>query len=162
MDIGRRKTIYLDSTIPSYYYEERKDPIIYARHLITVQWWNTRRRDYEIFVSDFVLREISDGDYPHRDKVISLMKETQPQVLEANVELAEIVEVFMEHFLMPRSSIEDAWHLAFASYYKIDFLLTWNCKHLANANKQEHIFRILSGLKLYIPIITTPENLLEE
>ena len=61
---------------------------------------------------------------------------------------------------MPENVVGDAIHLAIASYYKCDFLLTWNCKHLANANKFEHIKFINNKLGLYVPVLTTPLQLI--
>lgn len=61
---------------------------------------------------------------------------------------------------MPQDPLGDALHLALASYHKCDFLLTWNCQHLANANKFNHIKRINTMLGLFIPILTTPLELL--
>lgn len=70
----------------------------------------------------------------------------------------EIVEVYIEHQLMP----QDPLHLALASYYRCDFLLTWNCNHLANANKFNHIKRINTLLGLFVPMLVTPLEMLGE
>jgi len=77
-------------------------------------------------------------------------------------EIIDIVEVYIKHKLMPRDPVGDALHLALASYHKCDFLLTWNCKNLANANKFGHIRRINGLLGLYTPNIVTPLELLED
>ena len=66
----------------------------------------------------------------------------------------------MRHKLMPEDPLGDALHLALASYHKCDFLLTWNCKHLANANKFDHIGRVNMLLGLYVPRLVTPLELL--
>ena len=64
--------------------------------------------------------------------------------------------------VMPRDAQGDAAHLAFASFYKMDFLLTWNCAHLANANKARHISVVNGRLGLFVPVLTTPELLIPE
>src|SRR5947207_107772 len=74
--------------------------------------------------------------------------------------LDAIVETCIAHYVMPRNSLGDALHLALTSYYGCHFLLTWNCLHLANANKFEHIRHVNALLWLYVPIITTPVELL--
>ena len=74
----------------------------------------------------------------------------------------EEIEVYLAHFLMPKNDLGDALHLAIASYYKVDFLLTWNCKHIANANKRAHIRRINERLNLFTPALVTPYELTEE
>ncbi len=75
-------------------------------------------------------------------------------------EIIEIVEVYIAHKVMPQNPAGDALHLAIASFHKCDFLLTWNCNHLANANKTAHIRRINTLLNLPIPQIVTPLELL--
>ncbi len=86
----------------------------------------------------------------------------QFEILPNNEEIIKIADIYIQNFLMPRDFEGDALHLAFASYYKIDFLLTWNCNHLANANKKQHIRTINTGLNLMIPEIITPLELFSE
>jgi len=81
-------------------------------------------------------------------------------LLEIDDPVTEIVEAYVHHKLMPQDPLGDALHLALASYYKCDFLLTWNCKHLANANKFDHIRRVNMLLGLYVPKLVTPIELL--
>ena len=76
--------------------------------------------------------------------------------------IIEIVQTYLERELMPRDPTGDALHLALASYHKCDMLLTWNCRHLANANKFPHIRRINTMLGLYVPALVTPLELLGE
>ena len=75
-------------------------------------------------------------------------------------EIEEVVEEYVTHYIMPNEPKGDALHLALASYHHCHFLLTWNCAHLANANKFEHIRHINTMLGLYVPILTTPYELL--
>ena len=77
-------------------------------------------------------------------------------------EIAEIVETYIRHKLMPNERGGDAVHLAIASYYKCDILLTWNCSHLANANKFNHVRRVNTLQGLFVPVLTTPLELLGE
>ena len=74
--------------------------------------------------------------------------------------VAEIATAYIRHKLMPADPAGDALHLALASYHKCDFLLTWNCQHLANANKFGHIRRINTLLGLFVPTLATPLELL--
>lgn len=76
-------------------------------------------------------------------------------------EIEEIVAVYISHFLMPKDAVGDALHLAMASFYKCDYLLTWNCKHLANANKYRHMRRINAMMDLVTPSLVTPLELLQ-
>jgi len=83
------------------------------------------------------------------------------EYLEINDAIEEIAEVYIANYLMPKDVVGDALHLAIASHYKIDYLLTWNCKHLANANKKKHIRRINGCLRLSTPEIITPLEIME-
>jgi hypothetical protein len=74
--------------------------------------------------------------------------------------ITEIVKVYIQQHLMPNDPVGDALHLALASYHKCDFLLTWNCRHLANANKFGHIRRVNVMLGLYVPTLVTPLELI--
>ncbi len=83
-------------------------------------------------------------------------------VLEITEAVGEIVEAYIAHQPMPADPFGDALHLAIASYHRCDFLVTWNCKHLANANKFGHIRRVNGILGLYVPTLVTPLELLGE
>ena len=83
-------------------------------------------------------------------------------LLEPRHEITDIAQIYLDNFLMPRVLKGDALHLAYASFYKIDFLLNWNCNHLANANKRQHIRVINTRLNLPTPEIITPLELFSE
>jgi len=76
--------------------------------------------------------------------------------------ITEIVEAYIANHVMPNDPVGDALHLALASYHKCNFLLTWNCRHLANANKFDHIRRVNALLGLFVPSLVTPLELLGE
>ena len=79
--------------------------------------------------------------------------------LEINDAVEEIVEVYISNTLMPRDQLGDALHLAVASYYKIDFLLTWNCVHLANAEILNRVETVVATYGYKLPVICTPDEL---
>ena len=76
--------------------------------------------------------------------------------------IGEIVQAYLQHQVMPADPAGDALHLALASFHKCDFLVTWNCRHLANANKFGHIRRVNTILGLFVPALVTPLELLGE
>lgn len=84
------------------------------------------------------------------------------EVLGEPAELGDVVEYYIQHRLMPADAYGDAAHLAMASLHAVDFLLTWNCQHLANANKTRHIAVVNARLGLATPTITTPLSLIPE
>ena len=123
----------------------------------TKEWWNKEKSSYDLFMSDFVVEELNEGSYPYKDLTTTLLSEVT--ILEPNKIIQEIVDVYIKNTLMPSSDIRDAIHLAYTSYYKINFLLTWNCSHLANVNKKEHIRNINKRLGIFVPEIVTPLEL---
>jgi len=153
-----KPVVYIETSIPSFYYEIRPEPDMVARKMWTREWWDEHRNQYTLVTSAVVLEELEGGEYPNQNEVIALVKELP--VLHLDLTIREIVETYIQPTLMPRDPVGDALHLAIASFHKCDFLLTWNCTHLANANKFGHIRRLNTLLGLYVPILTTPELLI--
>ena len=153
-----KKIVYIETTIPSFYYEVRTEPEMIARRNWTNEWWNSQRDHYQIVTSLAVIEELERGDYPNKNKVLDLVKDVP--ILNIPMEVRDIVDTYINRRLMPLESKGDALHLAVASYHACDFLLTWNCKHLANANKFPHIRRINTLLGLFVPALITPVELL--
>jgi hypothetical protein len=156
-----RPTVYLDATIPSFYYEDRIGTIIQAWHEITVQFWDVARGNYELYVSDETVRELLEPGYPpdKQQKCVALVADF-PR-LAVSEAIIDLVGYYIRENVMPSNDLGDAFHLAFATWYRIQYLLTWNCKHLANANKFEHIQAVNARRRLVSPILITPAQLLE-
>ena len=153
-----KEKVYIDSTIPSYYHDNRADLEAFVR--VTRQWWDDESRHYEILISEAVIQELGAGDYPGKKLILEMIKDIQ--VLPAVPQLEQITQFYIDNYVMPHSLIGDAVHLAYASFYNIEYLLTWNCNHLANANKRRHI-RVINGkLGLNTPEIITPLELFRE
>ena len=152
------QTACIETSIFSFYYERRSDTAAVAMRDWTRRWWDNHRHRYVISTSTAVLAELETGSLPHCQEALTLAA-TLPAI-PAEDEIGEIVEVYIRHRLMPRDPVGDALHLALASFHKFDYLLTWNCQHLANANKFGHIRRINALLGLHVPILTTPLELM--
>lgn len=118
-----KPTVYVDTTIPSYYVDER--PALRLHIERTREWWDEERGQYDVYVPDFVVLELGEGDYPRKSDALHLVS-ALPRLAPAP-EVQTIAEVYLAHRLMPVKDVRDALHLAFACHYKIDFLLTWNC-----------------------------------
>jgi hypothetical protein len=154
------KTVYIETTIPSSYFDNRPEPEMVARQHWTRQWWDHMHERYEPYTSVGVLDELNRGNHPNKESKLSLLKDVP--LLEITREVIEIADVYIKRFVMPSDPTGDALHLALTTFYKIDFLLTWNCEHLANVNKMPHIRRTNAMLGLWTPEIVTPLSLLEE
>ncbi len=153
-----KPTVYLDTTIPSYLFDERDSLKNYLE--TTRQWWEQERQHFEVWISDQTIAEVKNGNYPRKSEVLNFI--SQLPVLPFEERITEITQVYIDNYVMPRVLEGDARHLAYASFHRINFLLTWNCNHLANANKQQHIRIINTRLRLYIPDIVTPLTLVTE
>src|SRR6185295_16075879 len=152
--------VYVETSVPSFYHTTRTGAAAVARRDWTRRWWSMARERYTLVSSNPVLDELGRGDYPSKEAALGLARELQ--LLEISPPVAEIVEAYVRHRLMPEDPAGDALHLALASYHKCEFLITWNCRHLANANKYGHIRRVNNLLGLYVPVLATPLELLGE
>lgn len=153
-----RPRVYVETTIPSFYYEVRPEPEMVARRRWTREWWDRFSLGYELTTSQAVLDELAAGDYPSKPKVLALAEGIA--ILPFEPAIVEIVEAYIVHKVMPNDPVGDALHLALASYHKCDILLTWNCQHLANANKFVHMRRVNVLLGLHVPLLVTPMELM--
>jgi len=152
------KIVYIETTIPSFYYEHRAEPEMIARINWTREWWEKERDHYQLVTSLAVIEELEKGDYPNKEHALEMLADVP--LLTIPMEIRDIVETYIIRKLMPSNPKGDALHLAIASFHGCDFLLTWNCKHLANANKFAHIRRLNTLLGLFVPTLTTPFELL--
>jgi predicted nucleic acid-binding protein len=152
------RRIYIETTIPSFYFEVRGEPTMVSRRLWTREWFDASKAVDQLVTSSAVLEELERGDFPNREAAIELIAALSPLLITA--EIREIVQEYIKRLLMPANPSGDALHLALASYYECDFLVTWNCKHLANANKFDNIARVNGILNLSVPKLVTPLELI--
>lgn len=152
-----KRTVYIETTIPSFYHATREDAKSVAMRDWTREWWDEHKLWYDCYTSLAAIDELTRGDHPQKEKKLE-MASSLPR-LEIGKEVLEITDIYIENFVMPRDAAGDALHLAVASHHKIDYLLTWNCVHLANANKLSHIRRINERLRIVTPEILTPMEL---
>jgi len=152
--------VYLETTFFSFFFDERTSPAIVAMHDWTRQFWDERRTNYDLVTSEAVLGELRRGGAYHNEDALTMALAIP--LLPVGAEIAGIVEAYVKHKLMPQDPAGDALHLALASFHACDYLVTWNCRHLANANKFGHIREINGLLGLKSPDLVTPQELLGE
>jgi predicted nucleic acid-binding protein len=139
----------------------RSDIDIAARRQWTREWWDKPKPGQRLVTSAIVFEELAGiPDEVRREESLALVRPLE--ALDYAVEVVEIVEVYLQHKLMSAEAHGDADHLALASFYNCDMLVTWNCRHLANANKTGHIRRVNALLGLRTPLLVTPLELLEK
>jgi hypothetical protein len=154
-----RDRVYIETSIPSFYYNNRTDPANVARATWTRRWWDDLRFQFDLYSSVVVLEELQEGNHPFKEEKIKLIEDLP--ILTRDERIRWTAEVYIRRFAMPADPIADAYHLAFASCYNCNVLLTWNCAHLANLNKVQHIRDINATLGLASPGLTTPMHYFE-
>ena len=150
-------SVFIETSVPSAYASARSDPASVHRREATRQWWKVQLPLYTPFVSDGVMVELGKGNWPGRTEALALV-EALPHLL-VDGEIAAVARRYVAERLVPEGLGGDALHLAIACVNEMDFLLTWNIRHLANPNKQEHLTVINRRLGLLTPAIVTPEML---
>ncbi len=155
-----KKTVYIETTVPSFFYEARSEPEMVARRTWTRQWWALATERYGLVTSPAVIDELERGEYASRNDCLKLVERLD--LLEITPAVLDVVDTYISRQVMPADPAGDALHLAVASVHGCDFLVTWNCRHLANANKFGHIRRVNTLLGLYVPSLVTPLELLED
>lgn len=153
--------VYVETTIPSYYTGRRaRDIVLAARQELTIDWWDEHKVKYDLFTSQVVLDEIACGNEAFALKRTSLMHGIP--LLEISENVIRTAELILESGIIPPKVVDDAYHVACASVHKIDFLLTWNCKHIANPQNRMRLRKLLARHDLILPIICTPEEMLAD
>ena len=156
-----RPKLYLETTIPSYLTARPSRDLIVAGHQqITQEWWSRRKNDFSIYISQFVLDEARGGDRKAARDRLSVI--SQFQLLEVTDEVTELSSAIVESHIIPRKSAGDAAHIAIAAVHNMQFLMMWNCTHIANAEMASAIQSVCDTHAFECPIICTPEELLGE
>ena len=153
--------IYVETTIASFYHDERPEPEMVARRNWTRRWFDNALTGGDDLVTSLAVEaELRAGNFPHREAALELIADLP--LIDLDESVAEIVDANIRHHVMPTDPQGDALHLAAASFHRCDFLVTWNCRHLANANKFGHIHRVNARLGIGNPVLVTPLELLDE
>lgn len=154
------KRVYVETTVISYLAAlSSRDLIKAARQQITWEWWNNRRARFELYVSELVIEEVAAGDPGAAARRLGYLDGIA--VLDIRDAAEELAYGLILNGRLPEKAADDALHLAVAAIHGMDYLMTWNCAHLANAE-------LLDGMEGYLldqgyrtPRICTPDELLE-
>lgn len=154
-------SVYIETSIVSYLRQRPSGHIVAAaRQILTRKWWNDERTNYELVTSQYVIDEAADGDaHLAQERLESL---ADIPLLELGTEISAIAAEIMSRAILPPKAQVDALHIAMAAHHRIDYLLTWNCTHIANARILPRIQRVLTDLSCGVPIICTPEEMLDD
>ena len=153
------QTVYIETSIVSYLRQNPSSQIVTAaRQLLTHRWWNEERGQYELVISQYVIDEASAGNPTLAAERMQLLDGIP--LLPHAPEIVTLAEQIMSLGVLPEKAQVDALHIATVAYHEIQYLLTWNCKHIANAKILPRIHDLLAMQGIPIPIICTPEELL--
>ena len=130
------------------------------RRDLTIRWWEHELPEYRAVVSPLVARELERVPEPHRTGYLKLL--TTLEQVELTDEAAILAEGYIARGIFHRKYLADALHVAVASVYKIDYLVTWNFGHLANVRRQARIRLFNTAAGFFVPMIVTPEFLVSE
>lgn len=156
-----KPAVYLETTVIGYATSRpSRDLVVAARQQVTRQWFALRAPAYELFVSQLVATEASGGDEGAARERASLLRRIP--LLATTDAAGELAARLVGSGAVPRMAAEDALHIAVAAVHGVDYLLTWNCKHIANATMRQAIERSCRDAGYEPPIICTPEELMDD
>jgi hypothetical protein len=151
--------VYIETTVVSYLTARpNRDVVIAGHQQVTHEWWDTRRESYELYVSQLVLGEAAAGDPQAAQERFAVLQSMT--VLETTTPALELAKNLIQAGALPANAADDALHIPVAATHAIPYLLTWNCRHLANATMRPMIESVCAAKGFKAPIICTPEELL--
>ena len=154
------QTVYIETTIPSYLAAHpSSQAIIAVGQQATRVWWEQERPRFRLFTSAFTFDECSRGDPSAGARRLGYLDGIPQLSIPEDLHLleADIIRLFQ----LPQKAYTDASHLALVIVHRMDYLLTWNCTHLANAVLQKELVDYCTYHRLHVPIICTPETLIQ-
>ena len=152
---------YVETTIPSYLTAApSRDLVTAGRQQVTHNWWRTAKERFELFVSEAVLWEVRAGDPKFSARRMQLIASLP--VLSVTQEIRSLADWYRIELHLPQKAGTDALHIALAVFYEMDYLVTWNCAHIANGHILRSLMKLNESLGRYTPILLTPQELLPE
>jgi predicted nucleic acid-binding protein len=156
-----RSRLYLETTIPSYLTSRPSRDLIIAGHQqVTREWWEKRRGTFQVYISQLVIDEASAGDPAAARERLKTLRDLP--LLDLTPEVTELASGILASGKIPRKAATDAAHIAIAAVHGMDFLVTWNCVHIANAANAKALALICRAHACECPVICTPEELMGE
>ena len=156
-----KETVYIETSIIGYLTARSSNNLILMANVeMTHEWWDTRSVHFNLYISQTVLDEVARGNKEQASKRIEIIQDFP--LLEVNEAVQELAIQFLSKSNLPPKAADDALHIAVATVYGLDYLLTWNCKHIANAQIQKKLAQISLDAGFELPTICTPYELMGE
>ncbi len=155
-----KSKVYIETSVISYFASRpSRDLIIAANQQATQEWWRTRKKDFEIYVSQLVIQEAGAGDVEAATSRLEALENIP--LLDIVDDAIRLAEKLVEQKAIPEKASEDALHIALAAVHGMEYLLTWNFKHIANATMRANVELVCRLNGFEPPIICTPLELME-
>ena len=156
-----KSTVYIETTIPSYLTARASNDLrVAANQSTTLEWWENRKSRYDTYVSEFVVAEAAQGDHIAAARRLTVIEDIAR--LETNESVRALAEALIEEGPIPADCQIDAYHIAVAAANGMEYLLTWNCTHIANAALRPKVEAVCRNHGYEPPIICTPLELMED
>ena len=153
-----KSTVYVETSVVSYFANrDSRDVIVLAQQQITREWWRETAKSFDLLVSDLVIAEISQGDPQAAGARLAAVASIP--ILELDLDAQALAARLLNVAALPEKAEDDALHIAVAAVNGMEFLLTWNCKHIANARTREIINMCCRNAGYEPPVICTPAEL---
>jgi len=151
-------TVYIETTIVGHIAGRvHPDPFVANRQQVTRDWWRDHAPTYDVFISQLVIEECSEGDPSAAAERLEVVKDLD--LLQSTDDVDDLADVLIAEKAVPASEPRDAFHIAIAAVNGIEYLLTWNYKHIANATLWSRIEQVCRDAGFEPPIICTPDEL---
>lgn len=154
-----KPTLYMETSVPSYFTARPSADLVVATHQhLTREWWEKRLSSFEVYVSELVYDEVQRGDAEAARRRLDVIDRFSMLIVAAEAET--LARQYLRELPLPERALADALHLAVASLNGMDYLVTWNCRHIARGSVKRMLPQINAGQGLDTPTICTPEELL--
>ena len=153
------ETVYIETTIVGHIAGRiHRDPFVAVRQQVARDWWRDHAPRYAVFISQLVLDECSDGDPSAAAERLEVVKDVD--LIESSDEVDGLAAALIASRAIPASEPRDAFHIAISAVNGVNYLMTWNLKHIANASLRGRIEQVCRDAGFEPPIICTPDELM--
>jgi len=154
-------SVYVETTILSYLTADPSRDLVVAGHRqVTHAWWRTAKNRFDLFISEAVLQEVRAGDPQFAARRLDVLAAIP--ILPLSQEIRSLADWYQVELRLPQRAGADALHIALAVFYEMDYLVTWNCAHIANGHVLRALMELNHGAGRYTPLLLTPQELLSE
>ncbi|HET7433217.1 MAG TPA: type II toxin-antitoxin system VapC family toxin [Thermoanaerobaculia bacterium] len=153
--------VYLETSVISYLigWLNQRSILVAHNQEFTREWWSARRHEYELFSSAVAINEASRGEGPLANERLGFLAETT--MLDITGAALSLARQLLSHTRIPAKADVDALHVAVATVHGMDYLLSWNCKHIVNGNILPQVYAVCRAAGFEPPFICTPLELME-